>query len=30
MTERQIKKLAARIDKIPRVAMIDGETAPKR
>ncbi len=29
MTERQIKKLAARIDKIPRVAMIDGETALK-
>ncbi len=29
MTEKQIKKLAARIDKIPRVAMIDGETALK-
>ena len=29
MTERQIKKLAARIDKIPRVAMIDSETALK-
>lgn len=29
MTEKQIKKLAARIDKIPRVVMIDGETALK-